>query len=161
MLLAVTILAMPGSIDTYMHQLPVNIHWMQVEHAYLWERHVTLKSLWRLSFQGYTIGEANWIVQGLTYTSAAGLALLLLRAAIRSRRDADEPWTGETRAGSRDRLIAATLATMPLLMPFYFDYDLLLLAVPGVLIAGEVLGATERSRGDKWVGAPLGCCSSG
>ena len=73
---------MPGSIDTYMHQLPLNIHWMQVEHAYLWERHVTLKSLWRLLFQGYTIGEANWIVQGLTYTSAARTGF-----AASSRRD--------------------------------------------------------------------------
>jgi hypothetical protein len=155
-LLAVTILTMPGSIDTYMHQLPLNINFMQVEHTYLWERHVTLKSLWRLSYQGYTIGEANWIVRGLTYTTCAGLGFLLLRAAVRSRRDADEPWTGETNAGSRNRLIAATLATTPLLMPFYFDYDLLLLAVPGVLIAAEVLNATERSRSDKWLARTFG-----
>ena len=30
----------------------------------------------------------------------------------------------------RDRLIAATIVATPLLMPFYFDYDLLLLSVP-------------------------------
>jgi hypothetical protein len=38
---------------------------------------------------------------------------------------------------SRDRLIAATIAIMPLLMPYYMDYDLLLLAVPAVLLAAE------------------------
>ena len=31
------------------------------------------------------------------------------------------------------------IVAMPLLMPFYFDYDLLLLAVPAVLLAGEIL----------------------
>jgi hypothetical protein len=38
---------------------------------------------------------------------------------------------------SRDRVIVATILAMPLLMPFYFDYDLLLMSVPAVLIAGE------------------------
>ncbi len=155
-MLAASSLSMPGSIDTYLHQLPLNIHWMQVEHTYLWERHVTLKALWRLMLQGNAVGEANWIVQGLTYTSAGGLAILLIRAAIRSRRDADEPWTGETAAGSRDRLIAATIVTMPLLMPFYFDYDLLLLAVPGVLVAAEVIRSGEPTRSDKWVARTFG-----
>jgi hypothetical protein len=36
-----------------------------------------------------------------------------------------------------DRCIAATIAAMPLLMPFYFDYDLLLMAVPATLLACE------------------------
>ncbi len=34
-------------------------------------------------------------------------------------------------------LIAATVASTPLLMPFYFDYDQLLLAIPAVLFAAE------------------------
>ena len=38
---------------------------------------------------------------------------------------------------SIDRFITATICTMPLLMPYYMDYDLLLLAVPAVLLAGE------------------------
>src|SRR5207302_10391930 len=37
----------------------------------------------------------------------------------------------------RDRLIAATVVAMPLLMPFYFDYDLLLLSAAAVLVARE------------------------
>ena len=142
---------MPGSIDNYLHQLPLNLHWIQVEHPYLWERHVTIKAFWRLLIQHHQAGETNWIVNGLTILSCGLLGGMLLRAAIRSRRKADEPWTGETAAGSRDRLIAATIATMPLLMPFYFDYDLLVLAVPGVLIAGEILRGESRSQSDRWL----------
>jgi hypothetical protein len=156
LLLAITTITMPGIIDTYLHQLPLNVHWMQVEHEYLWERHVTLKALWRLAYQGHASGEAIWVVQGMTIVTCAGVGILLLRAAMRSRKSADEPWTGETAAGSRDRLIAATIATSPLLMPFYFDYDLLLLAVPGVLIAAEVLKRDQRSKSDKWIARTFG-----
>jgi hypothetical protein len=138
-------------VDTYITQLPLNIHWMQVEHLYLWERHVTLRAFWRLLIQGHSIGEANWLVLCLTYLSCASVGCLLLRAAWRSRRKLEEPWTGETVAGRRDQLIAATIACMPLLMPFYFDYDLLLLAVPGVLIASESLRSGERTCSDRWV----------
>ena len=42
-------------------------------------------------------------------------------------------------ATARDRLIAAAISATPLLMPFYFDYDQLLLAIPAVLFAGEWL----------------------
>ncbi len=38
-----------------------------------------------------------------------------------------------------DRFIAAVILSMPLLMPFYFDYDLLLLSVPAALLARERL----------------------
>src|SRR5262249_40531684 len=42
----------------------------------------------------------------------------------------------------------ATVVATPLMMPFYFDYDLLLLAVPAVLFAGEMLAlAPGRPRG--------------
>jgi hypothetical protein len=52
----------------------------------------------------------------------------------------------------RDRLIAATIAAMPLLMPFYFDYDLLLLAVPATLFAVERLRRPELSKpNDVWL----------
>ena len=44
-------------------------------------------------------------------------------------------------AVSRDRGIAAAIVCTPLLTPFYFDYDLLLLSVPAVLFAAEVLAA--------------------
>jgi hypothetical protein len=35
---------------------------------------------------------------------------------------------------------------MPLLMPFYFDYDLLLLSIPAVLFAGEVMMRAPGAR---------------
>jgi hypothetical protein len=50
------------------------------------------------------------------------------------------------------RLIAATLVAMPLLMPFYFDYDLLLLSVAAVLFAGEIVAQQrELSDDDRWL----------
>jgi hypothetical protein len=126
-LLLTSVLAMPGILETYRTSLPNLLHFMQVEHVYMWERHVTLKAFWRLLIQGYATGETSLLVNGLTVATAGALGIALLVAA--------------QRAGvKRDRLIAATIAAMPLLMPFYFDYDLLLLAIPIVLCAREQLG---------------------
>src|SRR5438105_6124976 len=47
------------------------------------------------------------------------------------------------RHAKRDDLIAATITSMPLLMPDYMDYDLLLLAVPTTLLAARWLGTPE------------------
>ena len=49
-----------------------------------------------------------------------------------------------------DRLIAATVTAMPLLMPYYMDYDLLLLAVPAVLFAANVTRRGKTDRLDRW-----------
>jgi hypothetical protein len=46
-----------------------------------------------------------------------------------------------------DRFIAATICCMPLLMPYYMDYDLLLLAIPAVLVAMEWIGTGQSGRG--------------
>src|SRR5208337_4966136 len=43
------------------------------------------------------------------------------------------------KAVARDRTIAAIISAAPLLMPYYLDYDLLLLAVPAVLLAAEII----------------------
>jgi hypothetical protein len=51
---------------------------------------------------------------------------------------------------TRDRLIAATIALTPLLLPYYLDYDLLLLAIPAVLFAGERLTRGATARADRW-----------
>jgi hypothetical protein len=64
----------------------------------------------------------------------------------------DDCWTGETRTRSRDRLISATITAMPLLMPFYFDYDLLLLAVPATLFARDrLLSEAPPTPADRWL----------
>jgi hypothetical protein len=123
------ILTMPGIVGTYRTSLPRLLQFMQVEHVYLWERHVTLKAFWRLLLQGHAPGEVAISVTLLASLCAAVLLVALLAAAFRCRYGHGD---GAVR---RDRLIAATIAAMPLVMPFYFDYDLLLLAIPAVLVA--------------------------
>lgn len=157
-LLAVSAIAMPGSIMDFLHLLPANVRWMQVEHAYLWERHVTLKAFWRLLLQGREAGEATWATTVLTYLSVAAVGGGLIWAALCGRKETggerlwlvvDQP---ENRQIRRDRFIAATVAVMPLLMPFYFDYDLLLLAVPATLYAAERLRRPDLVQsGDVWL----------
>jgi hypothetical protein len=152
MLLSVTEYSMPGIINTYLQQLPANIRFMQIENAYLWERHVTLKALFRMLLQGREAGEISLLVRMLTFAGSLLFAGYLLRAILAQRKRFDDPWTGETCSIRRDRLIAATICISPLLMPFYFDYDLLLLSVPAVLFAGDILTrAEERSSSEKWL----------
>lgn len=152
MLLSATEYSMPGMIEHYLRQLPLNVHFMQIENTYLWERHVTLKALFRLMLQGRDAGELSIIVRALTFAASLLFAGSLLRAILSQRRRLDDPWTGETGSIARDRLIAATICVSPLLMPFYFDYDLLLLCVPAVLLAGDILARGEqRTTSEKWL----------
>ncbi len=143
-LLAVTLTTMPGAIDIYRHALPLNLHFMQVEHTYLWERHVTLKAFWRLLLQGREAGEATTAVTIISLASAGAVVFGLAAAFARSRHiDARD---AVAMARRRDRFIAATIAAMPLLMPFYFDYDLLLLSIPVVLLARDIRQAAHDNR---------------
>jgi hypothetical protein len=130
---------MPDALGNYLARLPLNLRYMQIEQAYLWERHVTLKAFWRLLLQGRDAGEIGGLVWLLTFASVCVIAMGLIGAWWRTRKPGiDDVWTCETRSAARDRLIGATIVAMPLLMPFYFDYDLLLLAVPAILLAGEI-----------------------
>ena len=122
-LFAATVTTMPGALSDYLHRMPDNLHVMQVEHPYLWERHVTLKAFWRLLVQGRGAGETSVATHLLTSVTALPFAAGLFIATWRARRA----------AAPSVEVLAATVATAPLLMPFYFDYDLLLLAVPAVL----------------------------
>lgn len=130
-LLLTNLVALPGTLRDYLHRLPSNVHDFQTGTLYPWEQHVTIKAFWRLLLQGHSLGETTWLVTVLTGLCAAAAGLFLLRACLRTRQTAS--------GADRDRLIAATLVAAPLLMPFYFDYDLLLLAVPAVLFAGECM----------------------
>ena len=138
---------LPGSLRTYLHQLPLNLALMQVESSYLWERHATLRSFWRLLLQGRGPGEMAEPAM-IAWTATAGLvALGLLAAAWNTvRRPVDDIFAEPSRAAQRDRLIAAAIAAMPLLMPFYFDYDLLLLAIPFTLLAAERIRGGEAAQ---------------
>jgi hypothetical protein len=96
---------------------------------YFWDRHVTLKAFWRLLFQGTAPGAMYLSGKLLWWSCEAALGGALLTAILRARRD----------AAKTDCLIAATIAAMPLLMPFYFDYDLTLLIIPAVLTASDAI----------------------
>jgi hypothetical protein len=139
-LLLVNLIALPGTLTDWMHELPANVHWIQVENAYLWERHVTLKSFWRLLLQGREAGESTLLTTAITWMSLAAIGGSLAYAFIRG-------WNnrlGTDPTIRRDRLISATIIAMPLLMPFYFDYDLLLLAIPATLYAAERITYPDR-----------------
>jgi alpha-1,2-mannosyltransferase len=130
-LLLTNLVALPGTLSDYLHRLPVNLHDFQTGTLYPWEQHVTFNAFWRLLIQGHSLGDMSVLATSLTYVSMLAVGTLLLLACLRTRKMES--------ARDRDRLIAATIAAAPLLMPFYFDYDLLLLAVPAVLFASECM----------------------
>ena len=149
-LLGVTLWTLPGTLTDYLHRLPANLRYMQVDHAYLWDRHATLKAFWRLLLQGLGAGEVSGAVTLLWLLSGAAVATALAAVWIRCRA------ARTTSADARDRLIAITIAATPLLMPFYFDYDLLLLAVPAVLVAARWSAGDDQSIGRWGIGAWVG-----
>lgn len=140
-LLLVNMLTMPGTLKEFVFQVPLNLHWIEDEHVYRWARHVTFKAFWRKAIQDDNIGLPSltattlWIVCEMAVLG--GLLALIVKT-----------WANRNLASRRDRLIAATIIAMPLLMPFYFDYDLLLITV------GVVVYAVDCQR-DAASGLPL------
>ena len=139
--LLVTLAYTPGALDAYVHQLPVNLDWIQNHLPYNWSRQATFLGFWRLLLQGSRPG-APWPVTRVLWgiSALAGLTAIAV-AFFRARR------TG----GRRDRLIGAAVASTPLLIPYFMDYDLLLLAVPAVLFANDVIRRGSMSRADTWL----------
>lgn len=152
-LLMINLVALPGTLTDYLHRLPENVHAFQTGTLYPWEQHVTLKAFWRLLLQGHSVGDAVPAVTLLWIVTAAMIAVMLIAAAVRTRialrTSQDDPKSSHR----RDRLIIATIVAMPLLMPFYFDYDLLLLTVPAVLFAAGCIQQKHgsRSSADRWI----------
>lgn len=132
--LITTAITLPGTLADFVLRLGDNVAYMQVEHRYLWERHVTLKAFWRLLIQGYEVGDLTPLTQSLYLVSLAAIGVCLFAMLWKRRND----------EAVRDRAIAATLVAMPLLMPFYFDYDLLLLSIAGTLVASDCLANRLR-----------------
>lgn len=145
-LLLVTLITLPGCLSEFRSQLPVIIHYLQQEAPYHWGRQVTFQSFWRILIQGHEPAETLPVVRLLTWTCSAGLLTALGWAVIRNMRNPGG-------ATDRDRLLSAAIVTMPLVMPYYMDYDLVLLAVPAVLLAREWVTsrAEQRSRSDRWL----------
>jgi hypothetical protein len=146
-LLLLNVIALPGTLIDYLHRLPVNVHSFQTQTPYPWEQHVTLRAFWRLVGQGHAMGDTTMLVSAAGTLSALLLGAMLLRVSLRPTLDLIDA------SFRRDRIIAATIVATPLLMPFYFDYDLLLLAVPAVLLAAEFIqrGRQSWTRADRWV----------
>ncbi len=144
-LLLVTLATMPGTLTTFLFDMPVNLRRMQESHSdYIWERHVTLRTFWRILIQGWSPGRDR--IGVLIGWGLCEFALLIALGAvvIRSLR----PGMTQRR---KDRMIAATIVAMPLLMPFYFDYDLLLLSVAAVLYVVDRRRDAALASPERWV----------
>lgn len=143
MLLA-TLLTLPGALMQFIAKTPVNLAYMQVERPYAWGRHVTLKAFWRLLVQGQAPGPLSGVAMTLYLATALLSAAAVVACIWKLRRSADTI--------ARDQVISLSVLATPLLMPFYFDYDLLLLAVPAVLTARHAISiGASRSVTITWI----------
>ena len=147
-LLAVTLLTLPSTLSDYLVKLPPILHTLQFDPAYNWGRQDTFQSFWRILCEGQVGGPTQLLPKILAWIGVATVATLLaikVRSVIRA---SEIPG----RDARLRRLIAATILSMPLLMPYYMDYDLLLLAVPAVLFACDWLDRPTPSvtRLDRW-----------
>lgn len=148
-LVLINIAALPGTLTDYLHRLPANVHLLQTHSAYPWERHITVKAFWRLLWQGNGPGEMSSGANALAAASSLSVAGWLIISWRASRAGSTSFPSGDRRL-TRDRLISAMIVATPLLMPFYFDYDLLLLAIPAVLLAAERMNR-EITGTDRWL----------
>lgn len=139
-LLVVTNTTMPGALGAFLLDMPANLTAFQEKNTYYWERHVTFKALWRLMIQGHATGPTATSVVVLWTTCTLALGGWLLKTL----------WRRDGQLFTEDRAIAATIVCSPLLMPFYFDYDLLLLAIPITLYAVDRLRSHLVQPFDRW-----------
>jgi hypothetical protein len=142
-LLVVNIFTLPGTISDYLHRLTPNVQMMLAAHPYLWMRHVTFNGFWHVSnlqihpFDHSTTAQILAVICSMPV--AFGLALCVWR---------------HRHSASRDRMIAAVICATPLIMPYYLDYDLLVLAIPAVLLAAEMIdrdAASALPARDRWL----------
>jgi hypothetical protein len=139
----VNVITLPGTLADWLLRMPGNMHWMQELHNYHWERHVTFKGFWRLLIQNRDMGPTApsvLVLWGLCEISLlAGLAIAIWKIL-----------RGPRTASQTDRLIALSIVSMPLLMPFYFDYDLLLISVAAVVYAVDHMATRDPSQPANW-----------
>jgi alpha-1,2-mannosyltransferase len=141
-LLATNLIALPGTMTDYLTRLPINLHAIQVLPNYMWHRHVTFLAWWRMFLQGHTGAVPTPFAKTLALLCMAAVGALLAKTLWQFRNDPSR----------RDRLIAATIVSMPLLMPYYMDYDLTLLAVAAVLCAADAIrNGFDRLTFSLWV----------
>ncbi len=142
-LLLINVVTLPGSLQDFFRRLGPDFTWMLANHSYLWERHVTFRGFWQVILQNTAPGAAASLAPKLAILCALPLGVWVAACVWRNRKSVE-----------RDRMIAAVMMASPLMMPYYVDYDLLLLALPAVLFAGEMMqrdtGSPMNAR-DNWV----------
>jgi len=124
-LLLTTLLFCPDALPVYARALTTQVEAMQSSGQFPWARHVTpLAFLHRLigPVDAAPLGITRWIGHAISLTVIG----LLLRLA----------WKSRLQQPLRDGLIVLTLLATPLIVPYFVDYDLLLLSVAGVLSVG-------------------------
>jgi hypothetical protein len=141
--LLVNIVTLPGTLEDYITHLTGNFQWMLANHPYLWQRHVTLRGFWQVIFEQINPAWASFIAAKLAIVCAVPLGAWLVICIWRNRK-----------SSNHDRIIAAVITAMPLIMPYYVDYDLLLLSLPAVLVASEFMQRDDTvamPRSDAWL----------
>jgi alpha-1,2-mannosyltransferase len=150
-LLFATWLFLPSeALGAYAVALPKTMQFMQETGRFVWNRHATFRAFGHLLLHGRA-GAEGWAVSALTFAGQSAVGAALAAAFWRAR--SSFAGAGDGAAVTRDRLIAATVAAMALLMPYYVDYDLLLLAVPATLLGREWLNhrTDQVSAADRWL----------
>jgi len=141
-LLLASHLYLPGLLGDYLHRLPGNLESIQGLPNYTWNRHITFLAFWRLLLQGHVGALPTALVQRLAAICQVAVAMPLGAAICKTRQDPRR----------LDRTIAAIIASTPLLLPYYMDYDMTLLAIAAVLCAGDAIqNGVERRTGVAWV----------
>jgi hypothetical protein len=140
-LLLVTLIAMPGAIGDYGRLMPGNLQAIQELANYQWHRHITFLAWWRILLQGHVAALPGMLTRELACACMTAVGAGLALAAFKARHDRQRT----------DRLIAATIATAPLVMPYYMDYDMSLLAVAGLLCAIDAIRhGVDRRQAIAW-----------
>ncbi len=173
LLILLNVLTLPGSLTDFFVKMPANLRWLQEEHIYAWKRHATFQGFWRTLLQWGEAGPVKGLVRflstGCMVATAVGVGRLLWRfrkgMGTQITFDFERHWGGQPKTphpnpppgvpggGNLGLVIASTLIAMPLLMPFYFDYDLLLLGIAAVLTAADFLhqGRELKFFADRWL----------
>ena len=115
---------------------------MQFGQTYIWERQVTLGAFWRLLLQGREPAARSNAVGMLTILSQATLAIALFIQWRQSRENENED--------ARESFLITAMTAMPLLLPYFLDYDLLLLAVPATLYARRFISNPPHLGSASW-----------
>ncbi len=139
LLMAIGEWTMPGSTAAFFIEMPLAVATLQERRGYGWQRQTTLMAFWRIMFQGAETGGPTLpIVRILLAASVAGVITML---AVTAHWVRNAPVV--SRLSASRRWLAGAIACVPLVMPYYMDYDLLLLVAGATLLATDVLSSAK------------------